>query len=244
MSTGFHQLESPSIGLRGEFQGRTAPLVGSGLLTLLILLVPLLSMRQMTWLTQEDGIVEWTTALLFLLSAIACGWGAWRRAGRQRVGLVVWAALAILFMGEEVSWFQRVIGFSTPEFLEGNVQGEANFHNLPALTPHEVTNLTDLITSQGLFYAGFFAYFALFPALCAVSPPLTRLANRWGFVPVPWAGMLTIWLPILVSFFVAALLPHGLKRFGLTEIRELIFALAIAGYAWWICTRAPSEPAP
>ena len=32
---------------------------------------------------------------------------------------------------EEISWGQRIIGFSTPEFFKlHNLQGEANLHNL------------------------------------------------------------------------------------------------------------------
>ncbi len=244
MSTGPYRVETPPQSLTGKapLRGWSLLAMCSGAVTGLLLLVPLLSKRRVDWLTQEDGLVEWTTAALFLFAALTFILGGLRLAGRQRVGRWVWGLLAVVFMGEEVSWFQRVLGFSTPELLRENVQGEANLHNLPILAPTEVTGLTDLITSQGLFYAGFAFYFALFPALSAGSPQLTQVANRWGFIPLPPVGVLAIWTPIFVSFLIAALLPHGLIRFGITEVRELIFAVAIAGYAWWIFTRRSSVP--
>ncbi len=243
MSMNTHPLETAPAGVAVEWNWSNLS-IGSAMLTILLLLVPFLGASQINWLTEEDGVVEWLTAGLFLLAAVVCGLAVWRVAGSQRVGRVVWATLAFLFMGEEVSWFQRVIGFSTPQFLKGNVQGEANFHNLPTLTPHDVDRATDLITSQGLFYVGFLLYFALFPLLCLASSKLGRLAKRWGFFPLPIGAVVAIWVPILVSFAVALALPHGPNRFGLTEIRELLFAVAIAGYAWWSCTQQPVTQQP
>ncbi|MCA1750012.1 MAG: hypothetical protein ABR601_10850, partial [Parasphingopyxis sp.] len=108
-------------------------------------------------LTVEDGAIEWSSALLLF---IACGlmlasFGRqlrrpdtperWRRLRlAATLGL---AAIFFLMAMEEISWFQRVIGFDTPEpMAERNWQGEFNFHNFQ-------TDLTELglYAGTGLF---------------------------------------------------------------------------------------------
>ena len=43
---------------------------------------------------------------------------------------IVWLVLCVLFLGEEVSWFQRVFGYSVPAVEAINSQGEFNLHNI------------------------------------------------------------------------------------------------------------------
>lgn len=91
-------------------------------------------------ITNEDSAVEWGTALALFL---ACGFMALRQRQlvREPIG-TPWRWLHVLFglgfialfflMGmEEVSWFQRQIGFATPASVAAeNWQGEFNLHNL------------------------------------------------------------------------------------------------------------------
>ena len=45
--------------------------------------------------------------------------------------VLAWALLMFVFMGEEISWGQRILGFGTPEVLmEINHQQEFNLHNI------------------------------------------------------------------------------------------------------------------
>jgi len=44
-------------------------------------------------------------------------------------GLVCLALIFFVIAMEEISWFQRAIGFETPESFESNLQGEFNIHN-------------------------------------------------------------------------------------------------------------------
>ncbi|TMM48921.1 hypothetical protein [Qipengyuania marisflavi] len=103
----------------------------------------------------EDGAIEWLTALLLLLASVGMalklrqslrtGKGPWRRL--HIIGAVGFAALFFLMAGEEVSWFQRVVGFDTPDVVaQRNWQGEFNFHNFQ-------TDLTELAlyTGTGIF---------------------------------------------------------------------------------------------
>ncbi len=85
--------------------------------------------------TQEDGIVEWgTVAALLGLAAVVT-----RHLRSSQAELPGWAkaagwllvVLAILAAGEEISWGQRVFGFSTGETMQNlNLQKETNLHNL------------------------------------------------------------------------------------------------------------------
>jgi hypothetical protein len=56
-----------------------------------------------------------------------------RRAGNplRRILLIAAAAGVLFHAGEEISWGQRIIGFSVPEAIRAaNTQGEFNLHNL------------------------------------------------------------------------------------------------------------------
>lgn len=80
-------------------------------------------------LLQEDQIVEWTTFWLFLAAGVL---GFTRAFQRRRLfdGLV--ALFCIFVAGEEISWGQRLVGYTPPEFfLRANFQQELNLHNLP-----------------------------------------------------------------------------------------------------------------
>ena len=87
------------------------------------------------WLAREDGALEWASVSMFLLAAVLAGatGRALLRGGHPRLGafhLIVGVAL-ILVVLEEVSWGQRLFGWSTPEAVGSvNEQDETNFHNI------------------------------------------------------------------------------------------------------------------
>lgn len=85
-------------------------------------------------LIEEDGVVEYLTAALYLASSlvaigIAVGF-------RKKSSLLCYAyaflALGLFFVfGEEISWGQRILDIPTPEIVsEHNHQDEINLHNL------------------------------------------------------------------------------------------------------------------
>ena len=81
----------------------------------------------------EDGVVEYTSALLFLVSSILALvlLVRFKMPQRHRVMLALLAFCLFVFFGEEISWGQRIFGFETLEILsEANVQNENNLHNL------------------------------------------------------------------------------------------------------------------
>jgi hypothetical protein len=77
---------------------------------------------------REDHFFEWGTAIFLLIASIF--FFLVFRTTRNYWVLMLGLMMFIGF-GEEISWGQRILGFSTPEALkEINVQEETTFHNI------------------------------------------------------------------------------------------------------------------
>jgi len=90
-------------------------------------------------LLSEGNVVEWIGFLGFLFGGIM----GFRLSSRLRkltepVSVsrfyLVLAIVLVVLAGEEISWGQKVLGFTAPEFLQSiNQQKETNVHNLPII---------------------------------------------------------------------------------------------------------------
>lgn len=83
----------------------------------------------------EMGVIELGTLMLLLIAVVLIGREAIRqhRRGETATALLLAfiAAGAFLFMAEEASWGQWFFRWNSPGwFLENNLQGETNLHNL------------------------------------------------------------------------------------------------------------------
>ena len=82
-------------------------------------------------LLQEDRMVEWLSAALFLAAGVLRVVSAVRR---RRVFDLLVGIFCIFVGGEEFSWGQRLLGFTPPDaFLEHNTQQEFTIHNFAAI---------------------------------------------------------------------------------------------------------------
>jgi hypothetical protein len=142
-------------------------------------------------LMQEDRAVEWATVILFGVAGIARCYFAVRsrRVFDSLVGL-----FCIFVAGEEISWGQRVIGYTPPGvFLEHNTQQEANVHNFAEVFGRPKWMLIFALGGYGL----------LLPALARVGAT-RRLLERVGATAppldvAPWFAVviaLLIWYPL------------------------------------------------
>lgn len=97
---------------------------------------------------QEDRVVEWWTALLFL----AAGVMGLRHAIRQRrLGDALVGLFCLFVAGEEVSWGQRLIGYTPPAaFLEHNTQQELTLHNFRDVLGQPKWLLAGILAGYGL----------------------------------------------------------------------------------------------
>lgn len=79
-------------------------------------------------LVVEDGFFEYLTAIFFFISSILFFLAY---LSKKNNFLLLISIAMFIGAGEEISWGQRIIGFSTPEGIaEINVQDEFNFHNI------------------------------------------------------------------------------------------------------------------
>lgn len=107
------------------------PFAGGALLAaLLALYEPLYD-----FLLQEDSLVEWATALAFAATAgvsVVVSRRLWlRRLRPHATAYALFALVAFLAAGEEISWGQRLFGFDGPQVVQSaNLQDELTLHNL------------------------------------------------------------------------------------------------------------------
>jgi len=165
-------------------------------------------------LTAEDGVVEYLTAALFLVSAVAFSAAALVRGARKLWALPL-AAACFLVAGEEVSWGQRLLGLGTPDALaDVNVQGETNLHNIEGV--HGVVRAVSVLVLVTLF--------ALLPLAARHIGMVRDLVDRLRFpLPPPAAAVLVL---AGVAFMAAPRLLSGEVSFALDEVGELYVAAA------------------
>jgi hypothetical protein len=193
-------------------------------------------------LMEEDRAVEWATVVFFLAAGITRSY----QAIRTRRGFDALVALFCLFVaGEEVSWGQRLIGYTPPGvFLEHNTQQEANLHNFADIFGRPKWMLIMALAGYGL----------LLPALARVAParrPLEKLgATAPPVAVVPWflaAIALLIWYPVtftgewvelLAGWLFLAAAPVSPRATAITAAAALPAALVMT---WVSAVRRPGD---
>ncbi len=81
-------------------------------------------------LAQEDAWIEWLTVGLFCTAGMVFLSAAKRHGFATAWVITATGLFCIVVAGEEISWGQRLLGFTPPEsFLESNYQQELNLHN-------------------------------------------------------------------------------------------------------------------
>lgn len=109
-------------------------------------------------LNREYGFVENFTALCLLAATITYLMTLPRSLGKiHLVWLVLLALGAFVFLGEEISWGQHFMKWSTPEdWKELNRQGETNIHNLNGTVEFIFTKVLRNVLSSGCLIGGLF----------------------------------------------------------------------------------------
>ncbi len=167
----------------------------SRLETLFLYLIPILSLGISALffidpyladdLAQEDYIVENVTAAAALIAAVLVVLAAFTPSLRgDRLTFVTALAVGLGFFiiaGEEISWGQRIFNRESNEFfLEHNIQGETNFHNLH----------THLF--MAVFHVGLFVILIVAPIFKDATAKLLerlRLGKLIVFLPRQWLAV-------------------------------------------------------
>jgi len=199
--------------------------------------VSLLDEALVSFLTQEDGIVETFSAAFYVIGCFICLVYMGQKKQVHRFWLIFWCVFCFLCFGEEISWFQRIFKYDNPVFAEGvNQQNEFNLHNLFFLHGGKWIdafhsgkfNIKLLFSSQNLFRAGFFFYFLVIP-LVLKTGRLTFFQKKWRY-PVPNnAFIIATWMVLGFSFVLSTFSSGPLKT-SLAETRELFYAFFIMLY--------------
>ena len=83
---------------------------------------------------KEDGILESLQCIQYLISSVL-GLSIYFRIKRKKsLNSFIWLILSVLcflLAGEEISWGERLTGFSLNFIADLSIQGETNLHNLP-----------------------------------------------------------------------------------------------------------------
>ena len=91
----------------------------------------------MTWfdlLKKEDGPLEWLQFSQFFISSLIGFLIFYKSKKKRSINSLIWLFFSIfcfVISAEEISWSERITGFTLHSISELSIQGETNFHNLP-----------------------------------------------------------------------------------------------------------------
>lgn len=172
----------------------------------------------------EDGPIEYISALLFGLTSL----GFVIFMGRSRflrrrtewwryVFVICWALLMFVFMGEEVSWGQRIFDYETPASVrDSNVQGEFNIHNYQYVE-HQKYRLLSIM----MWVTGF-----LLPVV-ALAGRGRRLFQKLAFPVLPIGYML-----LFVGGWIFGKYYYNILMYDASsEVREILMAIGLFCFA-------------
>lgn len=171
---------------------------------------------------REDGFIEWLTVLALFVGAMACAVRAVtlvRVRSKWFIAMLCLASLVLLFgVGEEISWGQRLFGFSTPESMAKlNSQGETNLHNLQ----FGGVKINKLLFGKVLATGVIFYFFGL-PFLYDKSAGWKRLVDQ-SAIPIPRLCHSIAYIVLVVLFLLVSSKKRGeLLEFGGSGIAMLM----------------------
>ena len=168
-------------------------------------------MDRLLFMTKEDGIVEYAAVICYLVSAgiilslFFITKSSERRylfGLRRNIIFLLFGILFIIFAGEEISWGQRILNFTTPEYWSLlNRQGELTLHNL---------NFWEALDTSGNLKHG-----------------AIRLFSSVALYTYFWFALCVI-IPIMSSFWLKA--KQFLKEAGIPIIHILYGVLFLLNY--------------
>ena len=90
-----------------------------------------------TWfdlLKKEDGPLEWLQFGQFFISSLMGFYIFYKSKKKRSINSWIWLFFSVfcfLISAEEISWGERITGFTLNSVTELSIQSETNFHNLP-----------------------------------------------------------------------------------------------------------------
>jgi len=171
----------------------------------------------------EDGIIEYGTALMLLISGIIMIrrifiLGRYKRF-KWKLTVIVIALLFIFAAGEEISWGQRIFGIESSEFFkDNNAQKEMNLHNLVIGD----TKINKLIFSK-LLTGALVIYLVILPILYVKLFWVKNLIIDFGVPIVKYHHTIIFILITVVVIIMPSSKRWEIYEFGFAMIFFLIF---------------------
>ena len=176
-------------------------------------------------MVKEDGPIQNSSAILFGLSSICFIVFAYRsdflkeKGGLSYFMTISWALLMFIFMGEEISWGQRIFNISTPDMLkEINLQNQINIHNIEFVDTFlggKYRYLSIMMLTTGLLLPVF-----------ALSKFGKRTIQRFAF-PVPPL----CYAPLFVGAYVYGKYYAPIIGNDAAEVREFLLSVGLFSFA-------------
>ena len=179
------------------------------------------------WL-EEDTLIESLTAVFFGVASLGFVLIARRsvflknkQSGPRYLWVALWALLMFVFMGEELSWGQRIFGTATPEWLDKiNLQQETNVHNV------------DWVRN---FMGGAHRWLSILMLMTGLILP-TFAETEWGKRVIQWWGFpvcpVPFWLFFVGAYFFGVIVrDYTYRTNDAAEVREFVFSIGMACFA-------------
>ena len=169
-------------------------------------------------LVKEDGIFEYLTAILLLITSVLLFIKVIKLKNQKKVVWIVFNLFMVLGLffgfGEEISWGQRIFSVDSGEFFKSNnLQGETNIHNLKL----NGVKFNKWIFSYGLSLV-FGLYFLVLPFVYKSQDWIKNLIDKFG-IPVPRVKQ-------SIMFLVGSILIFTIPSAKKWEIWECLFGLS------------------
>jgi len=169
--------------------------------------------------TYEDLYGEWLQFFLFA-AAMFFSLRAVFSPSRYRLFFTLLALACFYVTMEEISWGQRIFGWSSPEFFKDrNIQGETNLHNF--LVGPVRTTAKSLV--EYLLAGALLLYGVVYPVLLRTGSRAAAWLDGRGLASPP--------LSLSPAFAVAAFLELGPFMFNEAEVAEVLLGFAMAAMA-------------
>ena len=167
---------------------------------------------------EEDGIIEYSTAVLLLSVSIYFINKLLKKSkviSSKNIGIILFSIIFFFVFGEEISWGQRIFNIETPLFFsENNLQSETNIHNLMI----GGVKLNKLIFTNGLFFI-FLFYFLAGPYLYTKSNNVKSIINRFSIVIPKYSQS--------IIFICSTIIIYIFDHDRISEIWECLFAFTM-----------------
>ena len=86
------------------------------------------------WFRSEDGVIEWIQFFGYAFSSLISLFIYFKIKNKRSINSLNWLIIFASFFfiaGEEISWGERIFGYSIESIAKLSIQGETNLHNLP-----------------------------------------------------------------------------------------------------------------